>query len=108
MRLAKFLAHGGVASRRKAEEIVAKGVVTVGGEVVTDPARDVAAEDDVRVNGEPVGAEATEVWAVNKPAGVVSTAREPGRGRRWSSWSTRRRACTRSAASTPTRPACCC
>ena len=51
MRLAKFLAHGGVASRRKAEEIIAKGVVTVGGEVVTDPARDVSAEDDVRVNG---------------------------------------------------------
>ena len=36
---------------------------------------------DVRVNGAPVGAEAREVWAVNKPAGVVSTAREPG-GRR--------------------------
>ncbi|HEX5988748.1 MAG TPA: pseudouridine synthase [Solirubrobacterales bacterium] len=78
MRLAKFLAHGGVASRRRAEEIIAKGLVTVGGEVVTDPARDVGAGDDVRVNGDPVAAEAREVWAVNKPAGVVSTAREPG------------------------------
>ena len=78
MRLAKFLAHGGVASRRRAEEIVAKGVVTVGGEVVTDPARDVEAGDDVRVNGTPVAAEAREVWVVNKPEGVVSTAREPG------------------------------
>ncbi|MGE5407660.1 MAG: S4 domain-containing protein, partial [Syntrophothermus sp.] len=78
MRLAKFLAHGGVASRRRAEEIIAKGVVTVGGEVVTDPAKDVNAGDDVRVNGAPVGAETTEVWLVNKPAGVVSTAREPG------------------------------
>jgi 23S rRNA pseudouridine2605 synthase len=78
VRLAKFLAHGGVASRRKAEEIVAKGMVTVGGEVVTDPARDVGVDDDVRVNGKPVAAEAREVWAVNKPAGVVSTAREPG------------------------------
>ncbi len=78
MRLAKFLAHGGVASRRRAEEIIAKGVVTVGGEVVTDPARDVGAGDDVRVNGSPVAAEVREVWAVNKPAGVVSTAREPG------------------------------
>ncbi len=78
MRLAKFLAHGGVASRRKAEEIIAKGLVTVGGEVVTDPARDVDAGDDIRVNGSPVAAEATEVWAVNKPAGVVSTAKEPG------------------------------
>jgi 23S rRNA pseudouridine2605 synthase len=78
LRLAKFLAHAGVASRRKAEAIIAKGVVTVGGEVVTDPARDVDAGSDVRVNGSPVGAEAREVWAVNKPAGVVSTAREPG------------------------------
>jgi 23S rRNA pseudouridine2605 synthase len=81
VRLAKYLAHGGVASRRKAEEIIAKGIVTVGGEVVIDPARDVDDGDDVRVNGAPVGAEAREVWAVNKPAGVVSTAREPGERR---------------------------
>lgn len=78
MRLAKFLAHGGVASRRKAEEIIAKGIVSVNGEVVVDPARDVSDADDVRVNGASVGAEVREVWAVNKPAGVVSTAREPG------------------------------
>jgi 23S rRNA pseudouridine2605 synthase len=76
--LVKFLAHGGVASRRQAEEIIGKGLVTVGGEVVTDPARDVGEGDDVRVNGALVVAEAREVWAVNKPAGVVSTAREPG------------------------------
>jgi 23S rRNA pseudouridine2605 synthase len=78
VRLAKFLAHGGVASRRKAEQIVAKGVVTVGGEVVVDPARDVGDGDEVRVNGELVAVEVREVWAVNKPVGVVSTAREPG------------------------------
>jgi 23S rRNA pseudouridine2605 synthase len=78
VRLAKFLAHGGIASRRKAEVIIGKGRVTVNGEVVVDPARDVGAGDDVRVDGSPVGAEAREVWVVNKPAGVVSTAREPG------------------------------
>jgi len=78
VRLAKFLAHGGVASRRRAEEIIAKGLVTVGGEVVNDPARNVEAGDDVRVKGAPVVAEAREVWAVHKPVGVVSTAREPG------------------------------
>jgi 23S rRNA pseudouridine2605 synthase len=78
VRLAKYLAHGGIASRRRAEEIVAKGVVTVDGEVVTDPARDVDEGSDVRVNGSPVAAEVREVWAVNKPEGVVSTAREPG------------------------------
>lgn len=61
--------------------IVAAGRVTVGGEVVRDPARDVGEGDEVRVDGGLVGTEAREVWAVNKPAGVVSTAREPG-GRR--------------------------
>jgi 23S rRNA pseudouridine2605 synthase len=81
VRLAKFLAHGGVASRRKAEEIVAAGRVTVDGKVVTDPAKDVGASDDVRLDGRSVEAEAREVWAVNKPVGVVSTAREPGRRR---------------------------
>lgn len=55
--------------------------MTVGGEVVTDPAQDVGEGDDVRVNGAPVVAEVREVWAVNKPAGVVSTAREPGERR---------------------------
>jgi 23S rRNA pseudouridine2605 synthase len=78
VRLAKFLAHGGIASRRAAEKIVASGRVMVNREVVTDPARDVVDADDVRVDGSPVGAEPREVWAVNKPAGVVSTAREPG------------------------------
>jgi pseudouridine synthase len=78
VRLAKYLAHGGVASRRMAERIIANGRITVGGEVVTDPARDVGDEDDVRVDGSPVATEPREVWAVNKPAGVVSTAKEPG------------------------------
>jgi 23S rRNA pseudouridine2605 synthase len=78
VRLVKFLAHGGVASRRKAEVIIGNGRVTVAGKVVTDSAHDVGEGDDVRVDGSPVGAEAHEVWLVNKPAGVVSTAREPG------------------------------
>jgi 23S rRNA pseudouridine2605 synthase len=78
LRLVKFLAHGGIASRRRAEKIIAAGRVTVGGEVVTDPARDVGKGDDVRVDGGAVAPEAHEVWAVNKPLGVVSTAREPG------------------------------
>ena len=78
MRLAKYLASAGVASRRAAEELVRAGRVTVGGELVTDPARDVGDADDVAVDGEPVRAEPQRVvYAVNKPAGVVSTARDP-------------------------------
>lgn len=78
MRLARFLAHGGVASRRAAEELVRAGRVTVAGEVVTDPARDVDEGSGVEVDGSAVAPEPREVWAVNKPAGVVSTAKEPG------------------------------
>ena len=76
MRLAKFLAHAGVASRRAAEAIVAEGRVTVGGEVVTDPARDVDESSGVALDGRPVAPEPHEVHALNKPAGVVSTARD--------------------------------
>ncbi len=81
MRLAKYLAHSGVASRRKAEEIIAAGRVRVGGELVRDPARAVEFESGVEVDGKPIGPESREVWMLNKPAHVVSTAREPGRRR---------------------------
>jgi 23S rRNA pseudouridine2605 synthase len=77
MRLAKYLAHAGVASRRAAERLIADGRVTVDGATVTDPARDVDDSRAVAFDGRPVRAEAQEVYALNKPAGVVSTARDP-------------------------------
>jgi 23S rRNA pseudouridine2605 synthase len=81
LRLAKYLAHAGVASRRAAEDLIAAGRVRVRGEVVTDPARDVDDSSEVTVDGNPIAPEPREVWAVNKPKGVVSTASEPGRRR---------------------------
>jgi len=81
MRLAKYLAHSGVASRRASERLIASGRVTVGDEIVTDPARDVEPRDMVAVDGGAVGPEPREVWMLNKPPGVVSTASEPGRRR---------------------------
>lgn len=78
MRLAKYLAHCGVASRRSSERLIAAGRVRVGGEVVTDPARDVDESSGVEVDGEPVRPEPREVWMLHKPVGVVSTARDPG------------------------------
>jgi 23S rRNA pseudouridine2605 synthase len=76
VRLGKFLAHAGAASRRGAERLVADGRVTVAGEVVTDPARDVDESSGVALDGRPVAPEPLEVHALNKPAGVVSTARD--------------------------------
>ena len=76
MRLTKFLAHAGVASRRGAERMVSDGRITVAGDLVTDPARDVDERSGVALDGEPVAPERPEVHALNKPAGVVSTARD--------------------------------
>jgi 23S rRNA pseudouridine2605 synthase len=77
MRLAKHLAHAGVASRRAAEGMIAAGRVTVDGATVTDPARAVTGAEAIAVDGEPVGAAPRRVvYAVHKPAGVVSTAHD--------------------------------
>ena len=76
MRLAKFLAHAGVASRRAAEGLIAEGRVSVAGDTVTDPARDVDESSAVAVDGRAVHPEPREVYALNKPRGVVSTARD--------------------------------
>jgi 23S rRNA pseudouridine2605 synthase len=75
MRLGKHLAHAGIASRRASEALVADGRVTVDGAVITDPARDVSGEEAIAVDGELVRGPGTRVvYALHKPAGVVSTA----------------------------------
>jgi 23S rRNA pseudouridine2605 synthase len=78
MRLAKYLAAAGVASRRASEEIVRAGRVTVAGELVTDPARNVSEGDAVALDGRAIHQPKERlVYALNKPRGVVSTARDP-------------------------------
>jgi 23S rRNA pseudouridine2605 synthase len=78
MRLAKYLAHSGVASRRSCEALIGQGRVTVGGQVVRDPARDVTAAQAIAVDGRLLtGFEAPAVYALNKPVGVLSTASDP-------------------------------
>jgi 16S rRNA U516 pseudouridylate synthase RsuA-like enzyme len=82
-RLQKILAHAGVASRRKAEEMIQQGRVTVNGRIVTqlgtkvDPTR-----DDIRVDGERLKIAPSHVYVLlNKPAGVLSVM-DDERGRR--------------------------
>src|SRR3954465_15869817 len=75
MRLGKHLAHAGVASRRASEALVVDGRVTVDGAVVTDPAGAVTGQEAIAVDGELVRGPGTRVvYALHKPAGVVSTA----------------------------------
>ena len=79
MRLAKFLATAGVASRRASEQLIRDGRVTVDGLTVTDPARDVERRSTSWPStGRRVAPVAERlVYAVNKPPGVVSTAHDP-------------------------------
>jgi 23S rRNA pseudouridine2605 synthase len=78
MRIQRALARAGVASRRRAEELIAAGRVTVNGEVAhvgqsVDPAA-----DRIAVDGSPVGPPAAAEWIVlNKPAGVITTRSDP-------------------------------
>jgi 23S rRNA pseudouridine2605 synthase len=76
VRLARYLAHSGAASRRAAEKLIAAGRVTVGGAVVRDPALDVDESSGVALDGEQLSPEPREVYMLHKPRGVVSTAKD--------------------------------
>jgi 23S rRNA pseudouridine2605 synthase len=77
-RIAKWLARAGVASRRDAERMVAEGRVRLNDASVTHPASFVGPGDTVRVNGAVVDAPGrTRLWRYHKPAGLVTTHRDP-------------------------------
>jgi 23S rRNA pseudouridine2605 synthase len=80
VRLNAYIARAGVASRRKADDLIKAGRVTVNGE----PGQlntFVAADDDVRLDGKQLAKQRVAYVLLNKPAGVVTTARDP-QGRR--------------------------
>ena len=76
MRLNAYLARAGVASRRKADELIKAGRVTVNGEP-GELNTFVAARDVVRVDGEEVQKQRLAYVLLHKPAGVVTTASDP-------------------------------
>lgn len=78
VRIAKFIADCGVASRRAAEEMIASGHVTVNGEKITTPVFFIETGDKVEINGVPVRAQQeTELYAFHKPLNTMTTARDP-------------------------------
>jgi 23S rRNA pseudouridine2605 synthase len=78
-RLQKIIAAAGIASRRKAEQLITGGLVSVNGQVVTELGSKADAETDhIRVNGKLLhGAERHIYLLMNKPKGYVTTLRDP-------------------------------
>lgn len=82
MRLNKFLAHAGVASRRKADELIRSATTTVNGKMVTDPALDVNSTDDIYFDGSRIKiSDEMIVWMLHKPIGFITSVSDP-EGRR--------------------------
>jgi len=78
-RLQKIIAAAGIASRRKAEEMIASGLVSVNGQIVTELGSKADSErDHIRVNGKLLrGAERQVYVLLNKPRGYVTTVHDP-------------------------------
>ena len=74
MRINKYIAQAGIASRRKADELIEDGKVKVNGAVLKEPGYDVQDGDRVEVGGRLIsGSEKPVYFALNKPAGYVTT-----------------------------------
>ncbi len=80
-RVAKALARAGVASRRDAERLIAEGRVALNGRILSEPGVKLAPGDILTLDGAPIAErEPTRVWRYHKPAGLVTTHKDP-RGR---------------------------
>lgn len=79
-RLQKVIAEAGIASRRKAEELIVNGKVKVNGKVVTELGTKVDSKDTIEVNNKIIEKEIKEYYLLNKPRGVItSTSDDKGR-----------------------------
>jgi len=78
VRLAKFLSAAGIASRRKAEELIKQGKIKINGQVVKDVATNVDLNDQsVEFNSRPVLIQEYVYYLLNKPVGYICSAKDP-------------------------------
>ncbi|QHC83660.1 pseudouridine synthase [Empedobacter brevis] len=76
IRLNKYVANAGIASRREADELIKTGIVTVNGQVITEMGYKVQPEDEVRFDGRKISSEKNVYFVLNKPKGFISTSKD--------------------------------
>jgi len=76
IRLNKYVANAGIASRREADELIKTGIVTVNGEVISEMGYKVQPGDEVRFDGKKISSEKNVYFVLNKPKGFISTAKD--------------------------------
>ena len=76
IRLNKYVANAGIASRREADELIKTGIVTVNGQVITEMGYKVQPEDEVRFDGRKISSEKNVYFVLNKPKGFITTSND--------------------------------
>lgn len=77
IRLNRYIAHAGVCSRREADKLIEKGLITVNGKVVSELGFKVKNSDDVRYKNQPLSAEKKVYILLNKPKDYITTTNDP-------------------------------
>lgn len=81
IRLNKYISNAGICSRRDADKLIADGLITVNGNVVTELGYKVSLQDDVRFEGQQLNPERKVYLLLNKPKGFATTLDDPFAGR---------------------------
>ncbi|HOU03274.1 MAG TPA: pseudouridine synthase [Bacteroidales bacterium] len=77
IRLNRYIANSGVCSRREADDLIGKGLISVNGKIITSLGTKVSRGDDVRLKGKRLSAERKVYILMNKPKGYVTTVKDP-------------------------------
>tara|TARA_Y100000590_G_C15691129_1_gene1003427 strand:+ start:237 stop:944 length:708 start_codon:yes stop_codon:yes gene_type:complete len=82
MRIAKYIAHSGYCSRRKAEELISNNKVKINSVICNNPATKILYTDSVSVNQKKIYLnDKIRIWVFYKPTGIITTSKDP-RGRK--------------------------
>jgi len=77
IRLNRYISNSGLCSRREADEMISKGLISVNGTIITKLGTKVSKRDDIRFKGKKLSAEKKVYILMNKPKGYVTTVKDP-------------------------------